>query len=294
MSFLRLTALSLLMPPLLAFSVYAETNSVYGPAAEGSEPEEWPYTLPIFGKEAVAQGYEIPLPYGIGISHMYAERGIDVTSVYAGINGANNDVSSLLDVEVKTEVNTTVSRLDAWLFPFMNVYGFTGYVRNKSPVVFNVDASGIGGSSNVVVKSRFDLSGPTYGGGVVLAGGYLDYFMTLDANFFKADLDGSVQEEFTGSTYTFRAGWNGKIEQVPTRFWLGISYWNTQSEVTGSIPFLGNNTIDFKVDQEPENPANFNLGGYVEMTKRLHLVVDLGSNFDDAFTALVELNCRIF
>ena len=259
--------------------------------------EEYPYILPFLAQDAIDQGFERPLPVGIGLSHRYAKRVINVTGVRAGINNPGNDVSSQLDVDVNTEVNTTVLRLDAWIFPFMNVYGFTGHVDNKAPVVFTADLSGIGGSPNTTINSRFDLDGPTYGGGVVLAGGLADYFMTLDANFFKADLTGTVSEEFTGSTYSARAGWNGEIKGHPSRFWLGISYWKTESKVSGSIPLgglLAGNSIEFEVDQEPENPSNFNLGGYVELTRKIHLIVDLGSNFDDATTILAEMNYRFF
>lgn len=258
--------------------------------------EDYPYLLPIFGADAYEKGYDLPLPVGIGLSHMYAERDITVTSIRAGINNPGNSVDDLLDVEVESEVSTTVARLDAWLFPFMNVYGFYGHVDNKSPVVFNAEIPQLGGgSTNVTVNSRFDLSGPTYGGGVVLAGGYEDYFMTLDANFFKADLTGSVSEEFSGATYSARAGWNGEVYERPTRFWLGASYWKTESVVSGSIPTgILNNTIEFEVDQEPANPLVYTVGSYIELTRKIHLTLDFGTNFDDAITMLAELNYRFF
>lgn len=280
---------------VVALNLFAEplTNAV---ETTERSAEDYPYLLPIFGAEAYAKGFDLPLPVGIGLSQMYAERDINVTSIRAGINNPGNSVDNLLSVDVESEVSTTVARLDAWLFPFMNVYGFFGHVDNKSPVVFKAEIpqSG-GGTTNVSVNSRFDLSGPTYGGGVVLAGGYEDYFMTLDANFFKADLTGSVSEEFSGATYSARAGWNGIIREIPTRFWLGASYWNTESVVSGSIPigFL-NNTLEFEVDQEPANPLVYTLGTYLELTRKIHLTLDFGTNFDDAKTILAELNYRFF
>lgn len=281
-----------------ACNLYAEpaTNSLT--ATEETEvrsADDYPYILPIFGKEAYAEGYDLPLPVGIGLSHMYAKRDIEVTGIRAGINQPGNSVDDTLDVDVKSEVSTTVARLDAWLFPFMNVYGFYGHVDNKSPVVFNAELPQLGGgSTNVSVNSRFDLSGPTYGGGVVLAGGYENYFMTMDANFFSADLTGTVSEKFSGATYSARAGWNGILLQRNTRFWLGASYWKTESVVSGSIPFVGDNTIEFEVDQQMANPMVYTLGGYMELTRKIHLVLDFGHNFDDATTILAEINYRFF
>lgn len=265
-----------------------QTNTV---ASTERSAEDYPYLLPIFGAEAYEKGYDLPLPVGLGVSYMYAKRDIKVNSIKAGINNPGTPVDNLVDVDVTAKVNTTVARLDAWLFPFMNVYGFYGHVENTSPVVFNVN---LGGSTNSV-NSQFDLSGPTYGGGVVLAGGYENYFMTIDANFFNADLTGDVNERFSGATYSARAGWNGEIKDVPTRFWLGISYWDASSVITGSVPTgIGNNTLNFEVDQEPQNPEVYTIGGYVEITRKLHLVLDLGTNFDDATTVLAELNYRFF
>lgn len=278
---------------LATASAMAETNAMTGTQIP---LPEYPYLLPIFGQQAIEQGYELPLPIGIGISHMYAKRDIDVTSVRAGINFPGTSVDDLLDVEVETEVNTTVARLDAWLFPFMNIYTFFGHVDNKAPVAFRANIPQLGGgTTNVTLNSRFDLDGPTYGGGVVFAGGYGDYFMTLDANFFRAELTGTVDEVFSGSTYTARGGWNGKLYNKSTRLWLGASYWNTESIVSGSVPTgILNSTIEFEVDQEPADSANFNLGGYVELTRKVHLVLDFGSNFDDATTVLAEINYRFF
>lgn len=118
--------------------------------------------------------------------------------------------------------------------------------------------------------------------------------MTLDANFFKADLDGDVSETFSGSTYTARGGWNGKVNAVPCRFWLGMSYWNTSSEVTGDItlPYLGD--VRFEVDQKPEEAVVYNLGSYIELTRKVHLIIDFGFNTNSDRTFLVELNYRLF
>lgn len=273
---------------LLVCGTLADTNTVT--ATENTE--EWPYRMPIFGAEAVAEGYEIPLPYGIGLSHMYAQRDIDVTSINAGLNSPPTPINNIVTADVTTKVNTSVARLDTWLFPFMNVYGFVGHVDNHSDVTLSLD---LGQPTPIEIDTVWELSGPTYGGGAVLAGGFRDYFMTLDVNLFNADLSGDLAEKFSGQTYSARAGWNGKaLNDRNCRLWLGMSYWNVGSTVTGSSSTVGGSTIRIEVEQEPENPSNFNFGGYVEITPKIHLVTDIGSNFDDAFTALMELNYRLF
>lgn len=294
MIFLRVRVFSTAILSLLACISYGGTNSTSNTVTDASEPEEWPYRLPFLGAEAYEQGYDIPLPYGVGLSHMYAQRDIDVTSINVGIGAGNPvPVNDIVRADVTTKVNTTVARLDTWLFPFMNVYGFVGHVDNHSDVTLSlVD----GTNNNVNVDTTWELSGPTYGGGAVLAAGYLNYFMTVDVNIFKAELEGDLSEEFTGATYTARAGWNGKaLNDRNCRLWLGASYWNTASTIRGSTPILGGfSSINIEVEQEPKNPSNFNFGGYIEITRKIHLVADIGSNFDDAFSALVEINYRLF
>src|SRR4249920_2960102 len=62
--------------------------------------------LPFLGEEARKLGHELPEPFGVGF-------------VYANL-GSSADVDN---VNVK---------LDAWLLPFLNVYGIVGKIKNKS------------------------------------------------------------------------------------------------------------------------------------------------------------------
>jgi hypothetical protein len=61
--------------------------------------------------------------------------------------------------------------------------------------------------------------------------------------------------------------------------------------VTGSIP-VGNNTVFFKVEQGPVNPTNLNFGTNVEISKKLHLAVDVGTNFADMNSLIASFNYR--
>ena len=49
-------------------------------------------------------------------------------------------------------------------------------------------------------------------------------------------------------------------------------------------PVLG--TVRVEVDQRPVNPLTLQAGGSVAITKRWELMVEVGSNFDDAFVGV--------
>lgn len=273
----------------------AATNETHQPEFQllENETEEYPYFLPILGQKAIDAGEEIPLPLGISAAFYHVTRDIDVTSISASINDKPlQSVDDLLSIDVTTHVNTGSLRMDAWIFPFLNIYGLVGGIENTSEINANFDIGG----TNYNIQADGSFSGTATGFGTVLAGGYMNYFMTLDANWVYSDLGDAFDTRFSGQIYNARAGWKGKIDGHNTRIWLGASYWDTEREMSGSIPTGGGvvQKINFKVVQKPVNPGNMSLGFNYEFTKKINIVADYGFNFDDAQIFLVSLNYRFF
>lgn len=78
--------------------------------------------------------------------------------------------------DVPTTTHNGVFRADAWIFPFLNVYGLLGETAGvtRPEVVFpNAEFW-----ETDVQYDRF-----SYGGGMTLAGGRKAFFLTLDANY---------------------------------------------------------------------------------------------------------------
>ena len=121
-AFLTMTA------PLVAA---AQAPSTAGGTAD--DADRWPYVLPFLADAAVKRGYELPLPLGISAVFYYVERDIEITDIRVGINGAPlQSVSHFLDLGSTSHVSVALSRLDAWLLPFLDVYGLLGYVSNTT------------------------------------------------------------------------------------------------------------------------------------------------------------------
>lgn len=263
-------------------------------SGSAAEAEEWPYALPLLGQKAIDAGEEIPLPFGISVAYYYVNRDIDVKSVSASLN--DNPVQSVDDFvnfDVETTVHTGTMRADVWLLPFLNIYGLFGQIDNTSKIKaeFNLPDGG-GGTTNVTLNADGGFQGSTAGLGTVLAAGYNDFFMTLDANYIISELGDSFNTKFRGQIYNARAGWKGKIDGHNTRIWIGATYWDTEREMSGSIGEKPAK-INFKVVQKPVNPGNASIGFNYEFTDHVNIVADLGSNFEDATIFLLSLNYRL-
>ena len=269
------------------------TNGLHGAESRPLEngTGEYPYFLPLLGQKAIDAGEEIPLPLGISVAYYGVQRDIDVASVSASLNdNPLQSVDQYVSFDVRTEVQSATMRLDAWLFPFLNVYGLFGGIDNTSDIRADVSIGG----TNYNIRADGSFSGLTTGFGVALAAGYADFFMTLDANQIYSELGDAFDTRFSGQIYTARAGWKGKVEGHNTRIWLGATYWDTEREMTGSIDTGGVlvEKINFQVVQKPVNPGNMSIGFNYEITKKVNIVADYGFNFDDAQLLLVSLGYR--
>ena len=182
-----------------------------------AEPDESDSYFPIWGDEARARGYSIPLPYGVNLSYMNIRQDIMVDSItFSGLKLGNHPIPSdmfAIDAGHTREKSKTENlRLDMWVFPFLNVYGLVGHTRGSSVSQVSVDSDpsqfrgldrAIAGAVHQLYQSgklqdidfKLDFKGTTWGAGFTLAGGYGNWFGLVDTNYTRTDfdiLDGSI------------------------------------------------------------------------------------------------------
>src|SRR5262249_11443118 len=108
--------------------------------AQEKAGEPKPFPLPLLGEEAKKQGYELPLPFGVGLVYYNLHRAIEITDVRGGRNGAPvSSVSRFAQFASTSDVNNLNLKLDVWLLPFLNLYAIVGGVWNKSDT--NIDVT---------------------------------------------------------------------------------------------------------------------------------------------------------
>jgi hypothetical protein len=217
--------------------------------------------------------------------------------------------------KVESEVNNYNVRLDAWVLPFLNVYGVAGKVNGENKVSgIEVDLSGIDPNYKPfvgqLVPSSFtlDYEGSVYGIGTVLAAGKGRYWGTIDYNFTRANLDISTSEIDT-HTVTPRVGVKGEAGGIKGSLWIGSMFQRTDERQLGSLGFPSTNqTLDFSslvvdpgtgtpmlppetleadvnagdisasydVVLEQEKEWNFLIGGSAQFSEQIHVSVEGG------------------
>ncbi len=271
-----------------AVSSVAPPSTVYQFSPLGVKPDvketeplvDW---LPVWGRDAREKGFDLPLPFGVGLTYTYIHQNMVVSDVR--IEGRP------LDLQIRdaaTITHTGVFRADTWLFPFLNVYGLFGETSGvtKPELVF---------SDGDVLKSEVDYNRFSYGGGMTVAGGWRSCFLTLDANWTTGDIvskdNGQVGDKPI-QTFTFapRAGVLISSGRFGTgSIWIGGMYLLASSEIHDRVDLsdnphlanlIGKDSISYSVRVKPKEPWNLLIGGNWEITKRWSLTAEVGGVMD--------------
>lgn len=292
-----------------------ETSTIQKDEVEDDEP-----FLPIFGKEAREKGYELPKTYGVNINYMNIHQNIDVKSIqFGGLRFGKLKIPSnwfKIDVHsTRQRSHTETLRLDAWVFPFMNVYGVVGHTKGRSISKIDVGSSikglnalikGLGNMDGIDFVLKF--KGTTYGLGTTFVGGVGNWFGLLDLNYTRTQLniiDGNIKA-FTlapriGYRFTLPAVEAIKLPQSKFSLWVGTMYQNVDQNFHGKLSKLSFspnlqkimklvNTPDatFNVKQKMESPWNMLAGFRWEITPSFNIVTEAGFIKRNSFFAALE------
>jgi len=263
---------------------------------EGSEepsedaPRTWTRHLPFMAQKVIDKGYNLPLPYGIGVTYADVDQEQLLSSLEVGINGRDRRLVDFVEFENARSLSQSTSlKLDAWLFPFMNVYAMFGRVDGHAPVDVIVDGNGFLAALEVdcdrpppsplcsLLQDNFytlpidaNFEGNTYGIGMTLAGGWKGWFVTVPVNWTYADMVGS---ETSGINFTatprggrlFNLGRAGSIA-----VFAGGNYLNSDLTVDGLATAPGTDlTFDYIIDQKNKDEWNVVVGFNWDINRNL-------------------------
>lgn len=220
-SALAVCGLSLLLTPRAAHA--------QGAPDIGNKPYKYDRLFPFLGKKLASRGISFPLPFGIGINYAYAKQGVDITGVNIALNdGKYTDLSKIVKFDhVTSTVKVINSRLDLWVFPFLNVYGLGSYVVDSDTDVLL--------SEPFALRSGASQSGYGGGFGATAAFGFWGFFGVVDAN-----LSWTKMEKLDSAVRTFlltpRVGKRFKLgESVWISGWVGAMRQSIEADTQGSI-----------------------------------------------------------
>jgi len=266
-------------------------GEVEKPAKTQNAVEPITRKLPIWGEKVRAMGYDLPLPFGAGINLVYMDQGLDIRNLKIGFGNANQEVNRVSFSNASAKDKAATARLDLWLLPFANIYGIIGYIDGKTELDVNlpgitVDVPGFGQVpilDPATLNFDIDYNGTTYGGGITLAGGYKNFFGSLDANYTYTDIN-LVDADIKTLTISPRLG----VLVDPSRikgsfaFWIGAMYMDYKQTITDSVNLnqldsgLPSVELDFEIDVKNEEHWNFLMGGQWEITKRWQITAEGG------------------
>jgi hypothetical protein len=239
------------------------------------------------------RGIELPLPFGIGMNFIYMERDIEVTDVTVTVGDRPPEsIGDRASFDVSNRTTLAMVRFDAWVLPFLDLYVMAGETRTDTSLVASFEiAPPSGDPVPVVVEQNQRVNGPLYGGGATLVVGHGAFFAMLDANYGRSDLelfDGTIDALLLSG----RVGWHRDTDLGQWRVWTGAMYLDSSRELTISteIPVIGRTKVE--VEQRPVHPATLELGGSLSLNRRWDLLVEVGTNFHDAFLTVVSGSYR--
>ncbi len=267
------------------------------PAAEEGE-SRWSDFLPL--NKEMAGDADLPLPFGIGVTvygqeqDMKLKGNISLTAAtvllqgldplaYGALTGATSTVTATAD-RVESEVDTNLAKIDAWVLPFLNVYGVFGEVDGENKVVNASMVSPTSAAATALIEDAFDkipIDGDVYGFGAVLAYSKGRWWGTLDYSYTEADLDISSSKI---KTYTLspRIGTTGEVGDLKGSIWIGGMHQDVDEHQTGSVTEdlsafgLGTPTISYDVKQEAEEEWNFLVGGSLDLSEQFNIAIEGG------------------
>ncbi|MGL5008192.1 MAG: hypothetical protein ACRC53_12770 [Plesiomonas sp.] len=284
----------------------------------GSYAEE--RIFPIWGDKAKERGYTLPEPFGLNISYMNVRQGIQVDSIaFTGIqthlpiqpNFLN--IHGNLDIGINPTVkqtsqhsDTKTLRADMWVFPFLNLYGVLGKTQGRTDSLLDIDISVSGHAQigslfpikiplptfSIPLKDiRFPLefNGDTYGMGVVLAGGYEQWFALADVNYTQTKMD-ILDGHIAALVASPRVGYIFSVADRPLRVWVGGMYQSIDQQFRGNIADLAlpanlkqllllvdpNKQGKFEVNQHLKSPWNTLLGAQYQVNPNLSFLTEWG------------------
>lgn len=266
--------------------VFAAVGMAAAGEAAGPAGDEERSLFPLLADEALARGYELPLPYGASLVLTgLANREIEVTDVRLDLDGVPvAPDADFVNLGSSSDVFNANLKFDVFALPFLNVYALVGYVHNESETTASVTLPTPGpGGGDVVFDGtvKTELDGMIGGLGFALAGGYGNFFLVADCSYIQSDL--GFDDDFTATIATVRAGYRGSPAGFPMQTWVGVGSWDTAATAIGHTDLPGGARFTFEADQRPHTKWMYDMGANFEFSKRFQLVADIGFDFEGGY-----------
>jgi hypothetical protein len=247
---------------------------------------------------------KLPLPFGVTFNGTYIDQDFEISKI--AVMESIPDEFKNLELNMKGIDKNYNVKLDAWLFPFFNVFTILGYTSgykamDSASKTRLIDAANDLASSPSIPPSfaslaasipttigalgSFDYTGFTYGIGAVGVWGYRDFFISVPFSYVRTnvDLKADIELDSTITAYVLqpRLGYSWKVNKnLSLAPMLGAMYQHVKQTVSGSIGFVG-----FSAEEKASYNWNMTLGLDATFYKNFTTMIELG---------FINKNCVLF
>lgn len=200
----------------------------------------YPYILPILGDKVHHAKIRLPYPMGVMFNALVGRQDLSLSDMALGFGRYSDpappnmiDVSDIIAFDdITAQTSTFNMRIDAWLLPFLNVYGIVGQTK-KADISVNL-------VKPFPLEVNTEVSGTYVGYGVMTAGAVGPLFISLDVNRtynYNPRLDDPAKVLIgglrTGPVFRFKNNPDMNIT-----LWTGAMYSHFNGETDGTIAAL--------------------------------------------------------
>ena len=233
-----------------------------------------------FGKEW-AQGYELPRPYGVGFDIFTMEQDYAIRSLTFTLPGVGPIDPDVIDVD--NQVDHKDLKLDAWLFPFLNVFGVYGRINAETAVDLSAVVLPLPVSLGVL---PVEYEGKVYGGGLTLVYGTDRWFVSLTGSWTRTSLRGDFDSTVKASSWQPRIG----LVRGPWQVWVGGLHISAEERHRGVIGLPGLGNVPFDVTLAEKNAWNTTVGVRYDFDRWGDVTFEVGGG--DRTTTLLNVTLR--
>ena len=298
-------------PSILSYPVRRKTPAPV-------EGRKWDRPLPFMAQKAIDLGYDLPGPFGISIIPVTMRQDMNLNGLAVSVNGGpTGDIDFVDFATPSVDSDTLQVKLDAWLFPFMNVFAVVGLLDGSStvPVIIqgedlmnfiNLGSRCDGGLAQpgICTRTLAEAAKPEYGGesytlGTTLATGWDKMFVALPLTYTRTNLDNKDDyvEAYSVSPRIGVTGDAGNWGSIST--FIGATYLDSTNKITDTVTFdtsdsgvpeLGDTTtLEYTVDQSNKDKWNYLIGFNWSITQNWGAHAEAGfggsrSNFISSMT----------
>ena len=226
---------------------------------------------------------ELPRPWGVSFDFYTMDQDYDIKSLTFDLPGVSLGDPSKIDVT--NEVEHYDLKADAWVLPFLNVFGLVGRASIDTLVDFS-QAEIMPPIPLGTVPVSFD--GTVWGGGFTLAYGTERWFTSITTTFTSTNSSGDLDSKVSSTSVQPRIG----LLRSGWRFWVGAMYLDTDEKHSGvfDLGLPGLNAIPFEIELVSKNSWNYAVGGGYQFSDRLNLTLEAG--FGNRTHSLFNFNVR--